>query len=159
MMQRAGPAESTNEGPQAILLCGQPCLISGSKAVHAPDEEIAFAFEPFESNPAAHGQRLLRRIQDLHDMAAHSLGCEPGEGMLDRLERSQEIAEQDYLRMPAERYSRRDAGDGRRIGGRGSSRQLFGDAIERGAASKWPGTRLQEADLLTRAQEQGCGRQ
>ena len=87
----------------------QPRPVALAHPVDIADQRPAVALQVLELDAAGERQAPLRRIGDLHQVAAHAAPDEAAQALAQRLERHEEIADQNQAGMARQLLARRQA--------------------------------------------------
>src|ERR1700736_417435 len=91
-MRREAPARRPDDRGQPVAMRGDPADILLAHRLDAADQDLVAVFDALETHAAVEGQGLLRRVENLQEMAAQAAGGELRDHSLNVLERRQKVA-------------------------------------------------------------------
>ena len=138
--------------PLPVLL--DPAHIAAVHRLHSSDQEVSLLLGAHEPDATAEGQQLLSRIKDLDEMPRHLLVGETAHAGGNRLQRLEEIADQDRLCVALHPDGSRHAGAGRSVG-----HEMFGDPSEHRPSAAGARRRAEQPHGFASLQQHRCQRQ
>src|SRR5437870_1835921 len=96
-MGAEAPADRPGDRGKTLSMPPEPVRISVTDGLDTADDDLFRLLHPLEADAPVEGQVFLGRVVDLQHVALEPGGGEAGNRRIDRVERRQEVTDQDEL--------------------------------------------------------------